>query len=678
MTSVNVFAKCVCPNRLGKEREKANVNRIIEEASRGTPFWEHQKRRDERHTERIRKTLQKLAAASPKELADAKQWTVSTLQRLDAAFQKSGDKESLRHVVHVDMDAFYASVEERDDPRLRGLPMAVGSTSMLSTSNYVARKFGVRAGLPGFIARKLCPQLVIVPINPDKYEQASFEVMNILSKFDPSLTVFGLDEAALDITDYCQSVSETGISPDEAVNRLRAAVREKTGLTCSAGIAPNGLLAKICADVNKPDGQFRLDTLENINKFLTPLKVRKIPGIGQVQEKILSALGIESCGDLLENGERLLLALGERSAEAYLRAAKGIGSSYRQDERASGHGRSRKSKSAEATFHDTADPEYLADVVRQLCVRLSEELITANLRGRLVTVKLKTASFDLFSHSVALEIATNSESAITNHSLRILRYALDRRKGQALRLLGVKMSNFEDERRDSYSTGRQTTLSQILAKDGLISKTNNSSNAYAGARTSDRSIDEENSRSSISVISESNEKHGHNTPSGSDNKIHLKNSSKSTDVIPLTSQSNINDRSRCTDVPSTDECQTYVKSGEVVENRPETVPSQRSKSTNTETLIEETYCPICAVIMRGVSERHVNRHVDECLQREQKHERDMNFSCKVNCAGVRRTNNKKSGSKGPTKRKGTADRTKSPARGAKQPTNGSITAFLKR
>ncbi|OQR80069.1 DNA polymerase kappa-like [Tropilaelaps mercedesae] len=644
--------------------DKAEVNRIIEEASRGTPFWEHQQRRKERHAERIQNTLQKIAAASSKEMADAKKWAKSTLRRLDTT-----KAESACYIVHVDLDAFYASVEERDNTRLRDVPMAVGSSSMLSTSNYAARKFGVRAGLPGFIAKKLCPQLVIVPVNLEKYRQASAEVMSILHLFDPHLTVFGLDEAALDLTEYCLSTSDGVVSPDEAVNRMRNAVRETTGLTCSAGIAPNGLLAKICADVNKPDGQFCLESPEDIENFLAPLEVRKIPGIGQVQEKILSSLGIETCGDLLENGDRLLLAFGENSAEAYLRAAKGVGSTFGQDDRKVRRP-SRKSKSAEATFRESTNPAFLADVVRQLCERLSEDLVASKLSGRLLTLKIKMASFDVFSRSISLEIATNDGLIMTQHAQRILRYILNRRQGEALRLLGVKMSNFDSEQNDAHSSGRQTTLSQVLSKswpNKLSPKkrdcgnTNMPTNVSAevarvvGVATSNK---------------EAEDTEGDEKAEGDD--VQQTRQQVTVELIEQYPQ----------DVPN-------ISADKITERQLLNTPAQIQATYDAEDLIEETYCPICAVIMRGITERHASRHVNECLQREQR--RDLAVNVPLNGVAsstsksggltgrtTSKTHSQKSNLRDSSKRKGNAIETKDENRRAKQPAFGPITAYFSR
>ena len=158
--------------------------------------------------------------------------------------------------IHIDMDMFYAAVEIRDKPELAAVPLAVGSESMISTANYEARKYGVRSAMPGFIARKLCPQLVIVPCNFSKYREVAAVFQEIVESYDPDFESMGLDEANLDVTEYCMNHQ---ITTDEQKENLaleiRTKIKEATQLTCSAGIACNRMLAKICTDMNKPDGQ---------------------------------------------------------------------------------------------------------------------------------------------------------------------------------------------------------------------------------------------------------------------------------------------------------------------------------------------------------------------------------------------------------------------------------------
>ena len=211
----------------------------------------------------------------------------------------------------------------------RDKPMAVGSNSMLTTSNYIARKFGVRAAMPGFIAKKLCPELIIVPTNFPKYTEVSRQVQGIFADYDPEFSSVSLDEAYLDLTNYLQAKEAAGerITAAEAVEEMRKRIQEKTQLTASAGIAPNALLAKVCSDKNKPNGQFVLEsTREAVMDFVSKLPIRKVSGIGNVTEQLLGSLGISNCKDLWEKRDLLYLLFSESSYDYFLRISLGLGS----------------------------------------------------------------------------------------------------------------------------------------------------------------------------------------------------------------------------------------------------------------------------------------------------------------------------------------------------------------
>jgi len=182
-----------------------------------------------------------------------------------------------RKWMHIDMDMFYAAVEIRDNPSLIDKPVAVGNLSMVSTSNYVARKFGVRSAMPGFLAQKLCKDLIFVNHNFRKYEADSSKIMDILKNYDKNIESMGMDEAYLDLTEYCKNhyINE-GKDLLELVNEIKNKIITATQLTSSIGIACNKMLAKICSDKNKPNGYFYLDNnIEIIEKFMSELSVRK-------------------------------------------------------------------------------------------------------------------------------------------------------------------------------------------------------------------------------------------------------------------------------------------------------------------------------------------------------------------------------------------------------------------
>uniref|UniRef100_A0A3B4GRW3 DNA polymerase kappa n=1 Tax=Pundamilia nyererei TaxID=303518 RepID=A0A3B4GRW3_9CICH len=358
----------------GLDRDK--INKIIMETSKGSKFYENELKRDQQVNQRITKMMLQKARITEQQLNKA--------QAQVRSLEKSRDLS--RVIVHVDMDAFYAAVEMRDCPELKDKPMAVGSMSMLSTSNYHARKYGVRAAMPGFIAKKLCPSLVIVPLNFDKYRAVSNEIREIFADYDPNFQPMSLDEAYLDFTDHLEqrqhwpesththhfrkkaepsqeAVTEVrelspvlfedspgsspspvgpegvhapagdfevfGTSVEEAVREMRFRIEQKTMLTASAGIAPNMMLAKVCSDKNKPNGQYRLpSTREAVMDFIQNLPVRKVCGIGKVSEKMLNALGISTCSHLGQQMALLSLLFSETAWHHFLEVSLGLGSTY--------------------------------------------------------------------------------------------------------------------------------------------------------------------------------------------------------------------------------------------------------------------------------------------------------------------------------------------------------------
>src|SRR5690349_13928717 len=203
-----------------------------------------------------------------------------------------------RKIVHVDMDAFYASVEQRDNPKLRGRPVVVawrGQRSVVCAASYEARKYGVRSAMPAVRAERLCPQAVFVPPDFTRYRAVSREVRAIFARHTDLIEPLSLDEAYLDVTENKMQLW----SATEVATAIRTCIREETGLTASAGIAFNKFLAKIASDWRKPDGQFVIKPAQ-VEAFLAPLPVAKIPGVGKVMQGKLSALGIELVGDLRE------------------------------------------------------------------------------------------------------------------------------------------------------------------------------------------------------------------------------------------------------------------------------------------------------------------------------------------------------------------------------------------
>ncbi|CAN0906698.1 DNA polymerase kappa, partial [Linum grandiflorum] len=326
--------------------DKEKVQRVVYEMSKGSKYFENEERKEALMKQRVESMRAQCAKLKPADISNYEKIAEKKIIELEAM------RDLSRTWLHVDMDAFYAAVETLANPSLNGRPMAVGSTSMLATANYEARKYGVRAAMPGFIARRLCPELIFVPPDFKKYTHYSELSRKVFQKYDPHFVAASLDEAYLDITEICK---ERGITGADVAEELRRGVFEKTGLTCSAGIGPNRLLAKVCSDINKPNGQFVLPNGRTaVKTFISSLPIRKIGGIGKVTEHILrDVFGISMCEHLLQKGGLLCAMFSRSSAEFFLSVGLGLGQTETPQVR------SRKSMSSERTFSATNNEELL-------------------------------------------------------------------------------------------------------------------------------------------------------------------------------------------------------------------------------------------------------------------------------------------------------------------------------
>ena len=306
----------------GLDREK--INQIIETASKGSKFYKKKQEDQKRIDCQVAQLQEAHTRLSPGQIDRARREADLTVESLRA------DRDLTRTIVHVDMDMFYAAVEMRDNPALASVPMAVGGNGMLSTINYTARKFGLMAEMPDFIAKKLCPDLVIVPVNMEKYAAVSEVVRGVFREYDPNFAPMSLDEAYLDFTELLSKHQEDGeneVTAWSLVNEMRSKIQERTQLSASAGIAPNRFLAKVCSDLNKPNGQYALrPDPEEVMEFVSGLAIGKVGGIGNVQEQLLKGIGVRTCRDLFEKRAEIRLLFSDRS-EFYLAVSQGCGSS---------------------------------------------------------------------------------------------------------------------------------------------------------------------------------------------------------------------------------------------------------------------------------------------------------------------------------------------------------------
>jgi DNA polymerase IV len=338
-----------------------------------------------------------------------------------------------RKIVHIDMDAFYASVEQRDDPQLRGRPVVVawrGNRSVVCAASYEARRFGVRSAMAAVHAERLCPEAVFVPPDFVRYRSVSRQVREILRQHTDLIEPLSLDEAYLDVTE-----NKTGLPTATRVARsIRAQIREELSLTASAGVAPNKFLAKIASDWRKPDGLFVIQP-EDIDTFLPPLPVGRLPGVGKVTEARLAELGIRTVGDLRAPAHaELERRFGRHGARLY-ELARGIDLSPVVPNRPT------QSISAEDTFeHDV-----LLRETEPLIRRLAEKIWTASRResriARTVVLKLKTKEFRILTRSQTPALPPETCEELTHIALALLdRVQLSAQ--QRFRLVGVGLSNF--------------------------------------------------------------------------------------------------------------------------------------------------------------------------------------------------------------------------------------------
>ncbi|KAI3903327.1 hypothetical protein MKW98_031981 [Papaver atlanticum] len=407
--------------------DKEKVQKIVYEMSKGSKYFENEERKDAYIKQKIENMRAQCEKLTEMDIFHYQMVADKRMVELEAA------RDLSKTWLHVDMDAFYAAVETLADPSLKGKPMAVGGMSMISTANYEARKFGVRAAMPGFIARKLCPDLVFVPVDFTKYNHYSDLTRKVFQKYDHNFIAASLDEAYLDITEICK---ERSASSEEIAGELRKDIFEGTGLTCSAGVAPNLLLAKVCSDINKPNGQFVLPNDQTaVRTFISSLPIRKIGGIGKVTESLLrEVLGIKTCDEMLLKRAFLYALFSSSSSDFFLSAAMGLGKTDAPE------GRLRKSMSSERTFSATGDEAKLYEKLANISETLSAELQKEGLYGRTLTLKLKTASFEVRSRAVTLPKFIYSSEDILNHASKLLKAELP----LSLRLMGLRMSHFSD------------------------------------------------------------------------------------------------------------------------------------------------------------------------------------------------------------------------------------------
>ena len=344
-----------------------------------------------------------------------------------------------RYIVHVDMDAFFCSVEQRDNPEYKGRPVIVGADpkngkgrGVVAACSYEARRYGIHSAMPISTAYKKCPEAVFLRPDIRKYAMVSHQVFDILERFTPDIEPVSIDEAFMDITG---SYNLFG-TPLTTCRKIKAAIKKETGLTASVGLAPNKMTAKIASDIQKPDGLVEVAP-DKLLSFLHPLPVGRLWGVGEKTLGSLKKLGILTIGDLAKRGEEELTRLFGKNGQHVWQLSNGI------DGRPVENIETVKSISNEHTFeNDTTDEKALLDTLMYLSEKVSGRLRRSGLKGRTVTLKIRFSGFKTYTRSVSLDVNTNFVDDIYGTVTgKLKEFDTDK---MPVRLLGVKVSNLSD------------------------------------------------------------------------------------------------------------------------------------------------------------------------------------------------------------------------------------------
>jgi DNA polymerase-4 len=342
----------------------------------------------------------------------------------------------MRKIIHVDMDAFYASVEQRDNPELRGKPVAVGGSGnrgVVAAASYEARKFGVRSATSSKVAMQKCPGLIFVRPRFEVYKEVSNQIRNIFYEYTELVEPLSLDEAYLDVT-YAKKGKP---SATLIANELKSRIRIETGLIASAGVSYNKFLAKIASDVDKPDGLFVV-TPEQAIEFIENLEVKKFFGVGKVTARKMNNIGIWFGRDLKKVGRLELIQLFGKAGNYYYDIARGV------DNRPVEPFRERKSLGAENTFSsDIYLKEDFKIEIRKICEILWGRIERSGKNGKTITLKIKYSDFEQITRSQTLSRFLTSMAELNDEGMKLLRKVEPLLKG--VRLLGLTLSNFKEE-----------------------------------------------------------------------------------------------------------------------------------------------------------------------------------------------------------------------------------------
>ena len=343
----------------------------------------------------------------------------------------------IRKIIHVDMDAFYASVEQHDQPELKGKPIAVGGSEkrgVVSAASYEARKFGVRSAMSGVQAKKLCPELIFVRPRFDRYSEISKKIRKIFFEYTDKVEPLSLDEAYLDVTENKKGNPSATLIAKEIRERIFA----ETGLTASAGISINKFIAKVASDYNKPNGQKTVNP-EEVLSFLEQLDVRKFYGVGKVTAEKMYQLGIFTGMDLKNKTLEYLDAHFGKSGRYYYYVVRGIHNSEVKPNRI------RKSLAAERTFIENLSSEiFMLEKLEKIAQEVAKRLQKSQVSGKTVTLKIKYSDFTLQTRSKTLPYFIHDKNLILDTAKELL---YQEKLQNSVRLLGISMSNLNTEQK---------------------------------------------------------------------------------------------------------------------------------------------------------------------------------------------------------------------------------------
>jgi DNA polymerase-4 len=381
-----------------------------------------------------------------------------------------------RAILHVDLDAFFASVEQLDEPSLRGKPVLVGhdgARGVVSAASYEARVFGCRSAMPMAVAKRNCPQAIVRPVRFERYHEVSAQMFAILERYTPLVQPLSIDEAFLDVTGSLRLFGP----PEKIATEIRRRVRGEIGITCSVGVAPNKFLAKLASDLNKPDG-LTIIPEDQIEQTLSPLPISRIWGIGPKTAKRLNDLGAKTIGDLRKLPDEMLRKQFGIEADRYLRLSAG------DDEREVTPDHSAKSIGQERTFgQDLIEPDHVRGVLLHHVEHVSARLRKHNLFARGVSLKIRDGEFNTVTRAGSTDRATNVTAELWN----VARELFDEwaaKSFRPVRLIGmqaIRLSHTQDEPELFADPNHEKQSKLDAAVDRIHAKFGDASSARSGA-----------------------------------------------------------------------------------------------------------------------------------------------------------------------------------------------------